>query len=87
MAAAITAREFKLLLKPELFPTEEAVIAFNQRLAKITAGAGVALRADFDRINSEMRGVQFFDTPDCVFWDRNHVVLRLRRDASSGSPG
>ena len=29
MAAAITAREFKLLLKPELFPTKQAVIEFN----------------------------------------------------------
>ncbi len=84
MAAAITAREFKLLLKPELFPTKKAVIAFNERLTKIAADAGVRYEP-FDRIDSEMRGVQFFDTPDCVFRD-NHVILRLRRDASSGFP-
>ena len=84
MAAAITAREFKLLLKPELFPTKKAVIAFNERLTKIAADAGVRYEP-FDRIDSEMRGVQFFDTPDCVFRD-NRVILRLRRDASSGFP-
>ena len=66
MAAAITAREFKLLLKPELFPTKQAVLEFNDRLVKLAKDAGVQYDR-FDRIDSEMRSVQFFDTSDCVF--------------------
>jgi hypothetical protein len=84
MAAAITAREFKLLLKPELFPTKRAVIEFNDRIAKLAKDAGVQYD-QFDRVDSEMRSVQFFDTSDSVFRN-NRVILRLRRDLSSGWP-
>lgn len=84
MASAITAREFKLLLKPELFPTKKSVLEFNNRLAKIAKDAGVEYE-HFDRIDSEIRVVQFFDTPDAAF-RRNHVILRLRMDRSSGWP-
>jgi hypothetical protein len=84
MAAAITAREFKLLLKPETFPTKRAVLEFNERLSKIAKDAGVQYD-QFDRVDSEMRSVQFFDTKDCVFRN-NRVILRLRRDMSSGWP-
>ncbi|MGB6061607.1 MAG: hypothetical protein WBG27_07900 [Candidatus Aquilonibacter sp.] len=84
MATAITAREFKLLLKPELFMTKQAVLQFNDRLTKLSKDAGVVYEP-FDRVDSEMRQVQFFDTPECVFRD-NRVILRLRRDASSGFP-
>lgn len=84
MAAAITAREFKLLLKPELFPTKQAVLVFNDRLVKLAKDAGVQYDR-FDRVDSEMRSVQFFDTEECVFRD-NRVILRLRRDLSSGWP-
>ncbi len=84
MATAITAREFKLLLKPELFPTKQSVIAFNERLGKLAKEAGVQYDR-FDRVDSEMRSVQFFDTEDCVFRN-NHVILRLRRDLSTGWP-
>lgn len=84
MAAAITAREFKLLLKPEVFPTKRSVIEFNERLNKIAKDAGVHYE-QFDRVDSEMRSVQFFDTKDCVFRN-NRVILRLRRDTSSGWP-
>jgi hypothetical protein len=81
---AITAREFKLLLKPELFPTKQAVLQFNDRLAKISKEAGVVYEP-FDRVDSEMRQVQFFDTQEYVF-RTNRVILRLRRDTSSGFP-
>jgi len=84
MAAAITAREFKLLLKPELFLTKQAVLEFNERLAKLSKKAGVTYEP-FDRVDSEMRQVEFFDTPDNDFRN-NRVILRLRRDASSGFP-
>lgn len=84
MAAEITAREFKLLLKPELFPTKQSVIQFNERVGKLAKDAGVQYDR-FDRVDSEMRSVQFFDTEDCVFRN-NHVILRLRRDLSTGWP-
>jgi len=84
MASAITAREFKLLLKPGLFPTKRAVLEFNNRLAKLAKDGGVKYD-EFDRIDSELREVQFFDTPDSVF-RTNHIILRLRRDHSSGWP-
>ncbi len=84
MASAITAREFKLLLQPGLFPTKKSLLEFNSRLAKISQQAGIDYEP-FDRIDSELREVQFFDTPDAAF-RRNHVILRLRRDRSSGWP-
>ena len=84
MASAITAREFKLLLKPGLFPTKKSVLEFNNHLAKVSQQAGVDYEP-FDRIDSELREVQFFDTPDAAFRS-NHVILRLRRDHSSGWP-
>src|SRR5580700_558323 len=84
MASVITAREFKLLLKPELFPTKRAVLEFNKNLAKIARDLEVQYEG-FDRIDSELREVQFFDTPDAVFRSK-HVILRLRRDHSSGWP-
>jgi hypothetical protein len=84
MASAITAREFKLLLKPEGFPTKRSVLDFNPRLAKMADDLGVEYEG-FDRVDSELREVQFFDTTDAVFRE-NHVILRLRRDRSSGWP-
>src|SRR5215469_17461504 len=84
MASAITAREFKLLLKPGLFPTKKSLLEFNDRLAKISRQAGVDYEP-FDRVDSEMREVQFFDTSDEAF-RHNRVILRFRRDRSSGWP-
>ncbi len=84
MASVITAREFKLLLKPGLFPTKRSVLEFNKNLAKIARDHDVQYEG-FDRIDSELREVQFFDTPDATFRAK-HVILRLRRDHSSGWP-
>ncbi len=84
MASAITAREFKLLLKPEGFLTKRSVLDFNNRLAKMADDLGVEYEG-FDRVDSELREVRFFDTSDAVFRE-NHVILRLRRDRSSGWP-
>jgi hypothetical protein len=84
MASVITAREFKLLLKAELFPTKRSVLEFNTQLAKIAKDLEVEYEG-FDRVDSELRQVRFFDTPDCVF-RQNHIILRLRRDQSSGWP-
>ncbi len=84
MASTITAREFKLLLKPDQFQTKRSVLEFNNQLAKIADGLGAEYEG-FDRVDSELREVRFFDTPDAVF-RKNHIILRLRRDRSSGWP-
>jgi hypothetical protein len=84
MASAITAREFKLLLKPGRFQTKRSVLEFNNQLAKMADDLGAEYEG-FDRVDSELREVRFFDTPDAVF-RKNHVILRLRRDRSSGWP-
>ena len=59
MATAITAREFKLLLKPELFLTKQAVLQFNDELTKLSKDAGVRLRA--------VRSRRFGDASGAVF--------------------
>jgi hypothetical protein len=84
MASAITAREFKLLLKPGGFQTKRSVLEFNNQLAKMADDLGAEYEG-FDRVDSELREVRFFDTPDEVF-RKNHLILRLRRDRSSGWP-
>jgi hypothetical protein len=57
---------------------------FNAKLTKLAREFEVEYEA-FDRVDSELREVQFFDTPDAVFRSK-HVILRLRRDRSSGWP-
>src|ERR1700678_1053151 len=84
MASGITAREVNLLLKPELFPTQRSVLEFNRELQKVARKNDVHYDA-FDRIDAEIREVQFFDTPDGIFREKR-VILRLRRDHSSGWP-
>jgi hypothetical protein len=84
MARVFTHREFKLLLNPERFPTKRSVLEFNDLLAKIAAERKVHYD-EFETINSQVRTVQFFDTEDQDF-RRNHIILRLRQDRSSGWP-
>ncbi len=84
MARAFTHREFKLLMKPERFPTKSSVYDFNARLSKIATILGVDYEP-FDAVQSQARQVQFFDTADNAF-RRNRVILRLRRDRTGGWP-
>jgi hypothetical protein len=84
MAKTITHREFKLLLKTERFPTKHSVMEFNDLLAKIAKDHKVHYD-EFESIDSQIRQIQFFDTDD---WDfrKNHIILRLRQDQSTGWP-
>ncbi len=84
MAKVFTHREFKLLLKPERFPTKRSVFEFNDLLAKIAKDYKVSYD-EFETVDSQIRTVQFFDTEGQDF-RRNHVILRLRQDRSSGWP-
>lgn len=84
MAHVITHREYKLLLKPEYFATKHAVLEFNDLLSKIAHDAKIRYE-EFESIDSQIRQVRFFDTPDEVF-RRNKVILRIRRDQSGGWP-
>lgn len=84
MAHVVTHREFKLLLRAETFPTKRSVIAFNDELAAIAATLHVDYE-EFDALESGLRQVRFFDTPDQLF-RKNSIILRIRRDQSAGWP-
>jgi hypothetical protein len=84
VAHVITHREFKLLLRAENFPTKRSVIAFNDELATIATRLHVDYE-EFDSLDCGVRQVRFFDTKDQHF-RKNNVILRIRRDQSSGWP-
>src|SRR5579863_8930766 len=63
VAARVTHREFKLLLKAERFPTRQALLAFNKLLEEIAAKLHVRYEP-FDPIDAQLRIVQFYDTAD-----------------------
>jgi len=84
VAHVVTHREFKLLLRAENFPTKRSVIAFNDELARIASGLHVDYE-EFDSLDSQLRQVRFFDTADELF-RKNSIILRIRRDQSSGWP-
>jgi hypothetical protein len=84
VAHVVTHREFKLLLGAENFSTRRSVIAFNDELAAIAASSHVDYE-QFDALESGLRQVRFFDTPDQLF-RKNSIILRIRRDQSAGWP-
>lgn len=84
MARVFTHREYKLLMKPEMFLTKKSVYEFNTRLSKIAAKLDVEYEP-FDAVESQARQVEFYDTEDSAF-RRNRVILRLRRDRTGGWP-
>lgn len=84
MASTITHREFKLLLKPERFPTRRALLGFNELLASTAAKLGVRYEP-FDPIDSQLRVVQFYDTADQTL-RRNHLIFRIRQLRDGGWP-
>ncbi len=84
MPSAITHREFKLLLKPERFPGRKALLEFNHLLEGIATKLGI--RYDqFDPIDSQLRVVQFYDTPDQTL-RKNHLIFRIRQLRDGGWP-
>jgi len=84
MAQTITHREFKLLLKPEKFPTRKALLEFNELLSKSAASLGVRYEP-FDAIDSQMRVVQFYDTADQTL-RKNKLIFRIRQLRQGGWP-
>jgi hypothetical protein len=80
----ITHREFKLLLKPERFPTRRALLDFNAFLETTAAKLGVRYEP-FDPIDSQMRSVQFYDTPEQTL-RRNDLIFRIRQLRQGGWP-
>ena len=54
----VTHREFKLLLKPEKFPTRRALLEFNELLESSAKKLGVRYES-VESIDSQLRIVQF----------------------------
>jgi hypothetical protein len=84
MSRAITHREFKLLLKPERFPTRRALLDFNQLLETSAAKVGVRYEP-FDPVDSQLRIVQFYDTADQTL-RHNNLIFRIRQLREGGWP-
>lgn len=73
----VTRREFKLLLKPEKFPTRRAVLEFNQLLGNVTAKLGVHYEP-VESLDSQLRIVQFYDTKEEDL-RKNKLIFRIRQ--------
>lgn len=83
-ATQVTHREFKLLLKPELFPHRRALLEFNELLAQSAKGLGVDYEP-VDSLDSQLRIVQFYDTKDEVL-RKNKLIFRIRQIREGGWP-
>jgi len=84
VAATITNREFKLLLKPERFLTRKNLGEFNDLLAASAAQLKVRYEP-FDSFDSQMRIVQFYDT-DAEDLRKNKLIFRIRQVRDGGWP-
>jgi hypothetical protein len=83
-AKLITHREFKLLLKPERFPSRRALLDFAKMLEAEAAKLGIRYEP-FDPIDSELRIVQFYDTAEQTL-RKNHLIFRVRQIRHGGWP-
>lgn len=84
VAATITNREFKLLLKPERFLTRKALLEFNELVAASAARLGVRYEP-FDSLDSQLRIVQFYDTA-AQDLRKNKLIFRIRQVRQGGWP-
>jgi hypothetical protein len=80
----VTHREFKLLLKPEKFPTRRAVLEFNELLTSISAKLGVHYEP-VEALDSQLRIVQFYDTKNEDL-RKNKLIFRTRQIRQGGWP-
>ncbi|MGC1381890.1 MAG: hypothetical protein WA814_12810 [Candidatus Baltobacteraceae bacterium] len=80
----VTHREFKLLLKPEKFPTRRAVLEFNELLAHAAAKLGVRYEP-VESLDSQLRIVQFYDTANEDL-RKNKLIFRIRQLRQGGWP-
>ena len=83
-ASLVTHREFKLLLKPEKFPTRRALLEFNELLAKSAAKLGVRYEP-VESLDSQLRIVQFYDTKNEDL-RKNKLIFRVRQIRQGGWP-
>lgn len=73
----VTHREFKLLLKPEKFPTRRAVLEFNELLRRAAEKLGVHYEP-VESLDSQLRIVQFYDTKNQDL-RKNKLIFRRRQ--------
>src|SRR5271166_3285548 len=83
-ASLVTHREFKLLLKPEKFPTRRALLEFNAFLAAAAAKLGVEYEP-VESLDSQLRIVQFYDTAGQDL-RKNRLIFRIRQIRQGGWP-
>jgi len=81
----VTHREFKLLLKPEKFPTRRAVLEFNDYLAGVAKTLGVHYEP-VEALDAQLRIVQFYDTK-AEDLRKNKLIFRIRQIRESVWPG
>jgi hypothetical protein len=80
----VTHREFKLLLKPEKFPSRRAVLEFNELLKKTADRLGVHYEP-VESLDSQLRIVQFYDTVSEEL-RKNKLIFRIRQVRQGGWP-
>jgi len=80
----VTHREFKLLLKPEKFPSRRAVLEFNELLKRTADNLGVHYEP-VESLDSQLRVVQFYDTVSEEL-RKNKLIFRIRQIRASGWP-
>jgi hypothetical protein len=73
----VTHREFKLLLKPEKFPSRRAVLEFNELLRRAAEKLGVHYEP-VESLDSQLRIVQFYDTKNQDL-RKNKLIFRRRQ--------
>ncbi len=80
----VTHREFKLLLKPEKFPSRRAVLEFNELLHRAAEKLGVRYEP-VESLDSQLRIVQFYDTKNQDL-RKNKLIFRIRQIRQGGWP-
>jgi hypothetical protein len=83
-ASLVTHREFKLLLKPEKFPTRRALLQFNELLVEVSKKLGVKYEP-VESLDSQLRIVQFYDTKTEDL-RKNKLIFRIRQIREGGWP-
>ncbi len=73
----VTHREFKLLLKPEKFPSRRSVLEFNELLHRLAEKLGVHYDP-VESLDAQLRIVQFYDTA-AQDLRKNKLIFRIRQ--------
>jgi len=78
-------REYKIILQPEHFQTEQAFVDFWKVVRGTAKKFDVKVKESEDAFLSRVREVLFFDTSDFALY-RNHFIVRLRTHYKNGWP-